>query len=164
VRLLVPLLLLACVRPNGDTPGSGEWVAPPRIVEVMASCDVARQQWTFDTATDAWAGGGQVYLAIEATWVEAHSARSIAAAEDGSSDLLRAVTSLVEDYRDARDGGGTRFECNDVPPAMVFSVFAQDGGVADCVRVPGRRPPEFWDRIEGIPPGCDAVMELTPVE
>lgn len=126
---------VACAEPAAppDADAAPESAAPA-ITDVSVSCDLEAGSWRVEVGTDAWATGGALLWTLDGAWVERHETlRSVRAAPDGSSDLLRADLTIVTDFRPAGTGGVTIFTCNDAPTARLW-VLGPRGGVADCRR------------------------------
>jgi hypothetical protein len=101
---------------------------PPQIVEVAKLCDVDDGVWTFVAATDAWTDGGWVYLTTDGRYIEKFRVPSIAAARDGSGDIIRLDLPIAVDWRDDE---GTAFACGSAPAGR-FQILDVDGATSDC--------------------------------
>lgn len=104
----------------------------PAITDLVIGCDLKAGTWRVDVSTDAWAGGAAIAWTVDGAYKEVLTAfRSVKSAPDGSSDLLRADLSIVDDFRPAGTGSATVFTCNDTPSALIWVVdLAQKP--ADC--------------------------------
>jgi hypothetical protein len=100
---------------------------PPSITSAEVSCDVDSETWTFHVDTDAWTGGGWVWLS-DGEYVEKTRMPSVAAARDGSSDELEVKLALKVDFRSS---GGTVFPCASDPYGLLF-VDDVDDAIVDC--------------------------------
>jgi hypothetical protein len=130
-------------------------IAAPSITDVSVTCDLEAGSWRVEVGTDAWATGGVLLWTLDGAWVERHETlRSVRAAPDGTSDLLRADLTIVSDFRPAGTGGVTIFTCNDAPTARVW-VLGPRGGVADCRRFGA--VPELLDGQDA--PACPTAWE-----
>jgi hypothetical protein len=104
----------------------------PAITDLAVGCDLKAGTWRIEVSTDAWAGGAAIAWTVDGAYKEVLTAfRSVKAAPDGTSDLLRADLTIVDDFRPAGTGSATVFTCNDTPSALVWVVdLAQKP--ADC--------------------------------
>lgn len=143
------LLPVACFpRGSGDGLPDPDLPLPPGIVEITLACDAEVGAWTVDVATDAWAGGAVLVWTRDGAYVERHDGfRSVRAAVDGSSDLLRADVAVVSDFRPAQNGR-TAFPCRAQPSALLW-VLDLDGEVSDCRQL--GPAPETLLALDGVP-------------
>lgn len=160
--LLVPFLLAACL-PRGGEADTSAWasdLAPPTIVSLTHTCDPDAGRWRFEVGTAAWARDAVLLWTVDGTYLERHTGfRSITAAPDGSSDVLRNDVSILTDFRAARDGQ-TAFPCT-VTPSWLLWTRDLDGEVADCV-ASGPAP----ELVQGRPntPDCPRIWDDTPAD
>lgn len=145
--------LLGCRAPGALSPDDPYLVErAPTILSTSLSCDREAGAWRIEVEADAWASAGTLLWSVDGVWVERHETlRSVRAAPDGASDLLRADLTIVTDFRPAGAGGVTLFTCAQAPSGRVW-VLGMDGEVADCVTlgpepalVDGQRAPDCRD-------------------
>ncbi len=149
------LLLLGCPAPEADTGVPSPGSTPPRFTEVEVVCDGNDATWRISMFTDAWTGGGELWLSADGDYVEAHPFVSREAALDGSSDHLELNLGVVSDFRDVAAGSRTAFNCGTPELAGLLVVYATDAEtVADC-RVFGSEL-DRWDAW-GFPTCGDEV-------
>lgn len=158
-----PLFLVACATPGigggetGDTEGALSRAAPS-VTQLDWACDAQDARWSFTADTDAWTGGGSLWIAKNSDRVEKHRVPSTTAAVDGSSDHLALTLSVVADWRYQVSGSSTAWRCSD-QDALSFqlAIYDADGGArADC-RSWGADP-ELWSRLDDVP-DCDTLLE-----
>jgi hypothetical protein len=105
---------------------------PPGIVGVALACDAEVGAWRVVVDTDAWAGGALLVWTLDGTYVERHDGfRSVRAAEDGTSDQLRADVAIVGDFRPAANGR-TAFSCAAEPSWLVAALAIDGASVGGC--------------------------------
>lgn len=151
------LALLACAAPPIDTGRTPIEYVSPAITVASAACDPNDPGWTFEVATDAWTGNGQVYLSADGAYVERHPMYTVGAAYDGTSDALRLVLGIAVDFRDVVAGSTTVFNCNAEALTGVLQVFERDGRtVADC-RAFGEAPERWKEWSASV--ACDSVLD-----
>jgi hypothetical protein len=131
----------------------------PQIESIKFTCDLQGGTWRIEVGTDAWAGSGAIAWTVDGRYIEQHPVlRSVRAAEDGTSDLLRGDLVIMDDFRPAGVAGNTVFTCNDVPSFLLW-VVGLDGEPSDCRRFgPVINPLLALDES----PACPAVW--TPPE
>lgn len=136
---MILLWMLACGPRGGlaptDQPGDvGD--DPALIQELTWECDTDGASWLLEASTDAWSAGAYVWVAETDSIWERHTARSVEAARDGSSDLLRTELSIESDWREANSDGRTRFRCEEVDDlAWQITVYDRAGDApTDCLR------------------------------
>jgi len=141
-------LALACRLPPGGAAPPGP-IDPqlPQITALSWTCEDAR--FTLELTADQWTGGAELWLTVDGRYAERHPVPSIAAAPDGSLDELRVRLPSVADWRAARPGQSTAFDCADpITAGLVLRDWA--GAIASCQDLQGER----WRTIEGIPSDC----------
>lgn len=150
---MILLWLLACGPRGGlgttDQPGDvGD--DPAAIQELVWQCDTDGAAWLLEATTDAWSAGAYVYVAQSDSVWERHTALSVEAARDGSSDLLRAELDIEADWREASGDGRTRFRCEEADDlAWQLTVYDRAGEEAtDCLRWGVEGP---FEEIEDVP-------------
>lgn len=155
------LVLLACSIKTHSVADSVAPVSddPPQITAITWSCDIDAASWAFDVSTARWTGGGRVWLSQGGDPTEYHSAPSVRAAADGSTDALSLDLDVVADWRYASSGSSTRFRCDqEALLSFMVTVYTADGSeVADC-RTWGASP-EIWATIDGAHP-CETALEI----
>lgn len=142
------LLLLGCrIPPGGPAPLGPVTPTAPEIVELSWTCENGR--FSLDLTTDQWTGGGELWLTADGRYAERHPVPSIAAAPDGSVDELRLRLTAVADWRAARPGQSTAFDCID---AIHAGLVLRDwyGAVARCEDL----ETAGWRSIVGVPAEC----------
>ncbi len=125
---MLPFLLTACLPgpiPPADIPELAE-LEPPFIETLSMECDVDRERWRLEVETAWWTGGGRLLMTADGEYIEQHAVRSIRAAGDGTSDLLRLDLGFVADFRDVSPGSTTAFTCATQPSAL-FVLLDPDG-------------------------------------
>lgn len=128
--LLLPLVGCDLAAPLGRPPDPVELV-PPAILSLEWTCDVDEDAWRLVVETDAWTGGGNLWLSPDAEYVESHPVRSVRAAADGTSDRLRLDLAVASDWRDVAPGSSTAVGCGE-DAAWVLVVNDTDSAVSDC--------------------------------
>ncbi len=102
------------------------------MVDFELTCDRDAERWVFTAQTDAWTAGIAWWWTADGEWIEAHLARSVEAAPDGTADEVRAELDIVSSRQDVSSGSSTAFVCADELSA-VFEVRALDNEtVTDC--------------------------------
>lgn len=152
-------LLLGCPAPLADSGVASPASVLPAFTEVSVVCDASVPAWAFDLHTDAWTGGGELWMSVDGVYVEAHPFTSAEAALDGSFDHLRFTLAITSDFRDVAAGSRTSFNCGTPALQGLLVVYARDGDtVADC-RVYGGDA-SVWPRW-GFP-SCADEAEVKP--
>lgn len=139
----VAVFLGGCLFPLGEEQVIPDTNEPPEIVEIETLCDPDIGRWRFEVTTDAWSGGGDLFLTEDGEYIEEHKTlRSVRAEGDGSGDLLRAELVIIDDFRQG-GGGSTVFGCG---ASLYGWVLVVDlfGELSDCL------PAGEWP--EGIDP------------
>lgn len=147
IWLLLALVACGPTLPSGSGPTSDLRV--PHIVDARLECDPETATWLLEVHTDAWSGGGSSAWTTDARYVEVHPVPSVAAASDASADLLRLVLPVVVDWREARPGGGTDFDCASEPDVLLVLNDVR-GEPVDCRQ--WGPDPEIWNEVEGLEP------------
>ena len=104
----------------------------PAIRALDVACDPDAARWSVSVATDAWTGGGRLWLSADGAYRERHPVASLAAARDGSVDELRLNLDIAAEWTEASAGARTAFACGTPRLAAVVQVLARDGSLADC--------------------------------
>lgn len=152
------LALLACAAPPVDTGRAAIEYTSPAITAASAECDTYEPGWTFEVATDAWTGNGQVYLSADGAYVERHPMYTVGAAYDGTADALRLELGVAADFRDVVAGSTTVFNCSAAALTGVIQVFERDGRtVADC-RAFGEAPERWKEWSASV--ACETVLTV----
>lgn len=136
-------LLLACPAPFDDSGVADPEVVDPAFTTVSLGCEAAAARWTGVFETDAWTGGGALWLSVDGVYIEQHDFGSYEAATDGTADRLKLTLAIVSDFQDAHGGSSTWFNCGTPGLQGYLAVRSRDGGrLTDC-RVFGEAP-ESW--------------------
>lgn len=139
------LLLLGCPVPEADSGVFEPGEALPTLSEVEVVCDASGPAWLLDLHTNAWTGGGKLWLSTDGAYVEAHPILSKEAAIDGSADHLELKLTIVSDFRDVAAGSRTAFNCGTPELAGLLIVYGTDAEtVGDC-RAFGELPERWAD-------------------
>lgn len=154
MRCLLLTGLVACVPRGGTVPLPDDVVpATPDVVGVELTCDADLGLWRVVVDTDAWAGGAVLVWTVGGAYVERHDGfRSVRAAQDGSSDQLRADVAIVGDFRPAGNGR-TAFPCA-AEPSWLVAVVALDGVTLGGCQLGGPDPGPLLEL-----PGAPACAE-----
>lgn len=156
-RVLTLVGLTACVPRGGSVPlPDSVTPSPPAIVGVSLACDAEAGAWRVVVDTDAWAGGALLLWTLGGSYVERHDGfRSVRAAEDGSSDQLRADVAIVGDFRPAANGR-TAFPCA-AEPSWLVAALALDGATVGGCAVGGADPTPLL-----VLPGAPVCPDVPP--
>ena len=150
--------------PSGDT-GALTYFheGTPIITDLSSDCENEDALWTFVVQTDAWTGGGKLWMGDDESTVEAHKIYSAKAASDGSSDKLKLELEIVADWRDATNGSSTGWQCDESEELSYLLVVYESTGneVTDC-RYWGSQT-DLWEAesLENVPT-CDTLFEEEP--
>ena len=139
-----------------DHNGSSVQTGPPAITEFELVCDLEGEAWALTVAADAWSGGGQLFLTVDAAYVEAHGVDSVSVAADGSADELELELNMVGDWREVDEGATTVFSCA-AGAAALFVLYDLDDEPSDC-RAAG--PDPSWADVDGALP-CDDRADIS---
>ncbi|MDI7269006.1 MAG: hypothetical protein QME96_13540 [Myxococcota bacterium] len=157
----VLLAFLACVPrdlPKADT--DGPFVEGTPAIEALSwACDPGAARWTFEARTDAWTGGGKLWVARTVDDIEKHRVYSDSAAGDGSWDCLVLDLDVVADWRDAEGGTSIRWHCSDALE-LSFTLQVDDprGATTTDCRTWGADP-ALWAESDDVP-DCEKVEEF----
>ena len=152
------LALLACAAPPVDTGREPIEYPSPTITAATAEGDPNEPGWTFEVATDAWTGNGQVYLSADGAYVERHPMYTVGAAYDGSADALRLELGVAADFRDVGEGRMRRvYRLTD---AVGRAVYAQTGGF---LARQGRARSSSAARRKSVPSSPKRPVNITPI-
>lgn len=125
--------LLGCFSGAPDTGVYDPAATPPSITEITVSCTGESGKWALDVVTDAWTGGGTLWLSADGEYVEKHQVISAESALDGTSDHLELSLSLAADFQDVHEGSSTAFNCGTPGLQGLFVVYDRAGTTAtDC--------------------------------
>jgi len=150
VRALLLLFLVGCVpQANSGKPWKVAEIVTPEIASTDLYCDVDAAKWELEVEATAWTGGGSTVWTVDGIYAETHRVNSLAAAADGSEDLLKLSLKIVADWREAKNGSATTFLCAE-DPNVVFILKAVDGTVVDCASY--GPDPLIWNEVEGVAP------------
>jgi hypothetical protein len=150
MRLLLPLLILACRVPPATVPDPSPTLTPPRLAQVSWGCLEDRETWRLEAVATSWTGAATLTLTRDGDHAEVHPVRSIAVDPDGSEDTLRVDLDVAADWRLASPGSRTAFLCT-APPDGVLTIADLDGVVTDCAWL---GPGTAWRDLPD-PPRCD---------
>ncbi|MBN2799342.1 MAG: hypothetical protein JXX28_09370 [Deltaproteobacteria bacterium] len=125
---------------------------PPALRCVQVRCDPGRERWSIEVSASAWTGGGALLWTVDGQWIEEHPLRSVAAAADGSSDLLALELDQVGDWRAFQTGATTAMSCDDAVGWWVY-LYDRDGQIATCA---SGGSAGVWDRVDGLP-DCPSI-------
>ena len=130
----------------------------PAVVALAVACDPDAARWRLAAETDAWTGGGALFV-TDGERVERHTVSSSEAAGDGAWDCLDLNLAQAADPDDAASGGATRWLCRDTPDLSFLFVVSNTDGTefTDCVAW-GASPSDWADLPEV--PACDAVSSI----
>lgn len=134
-RYLPPVLLvlLGCVTSAPDTGVGDVPSTPPTITDITLGCAGESGKWTIDVVTDAWSGGGSLYLSRDGAYVEEHPIYSVESAVDGTMDHLKATLALAADVQDVHEGSSTAFNCGTPDLEGLFVLRDRAGSqITDC--------------------------------
>lgn len=150
---------VACLLPVPDaTPDPQDGV--PSITDLSIACNLEAGRWDVEVTTDAWALSAELIWTLDGVYLERHTTfGSVAAAADGSADLLRGSVAINTDFRGS-DNGLTAFACSSVP-SLKLSVINLAGDRTDCRRLGPAT--ELLDGIEGVP-DCPEFWGDPPVD
>lgn len=127
------LWLLACPAPFQDSAVLDPAAVNPTITSAAVSCEAAAARWALVVETDAWTGGGSLWLSDDGTYVEQHDFGSYEAAIDGSADRLKLTLAVAESFQEVRAGSSTWFNCGHPALQGLLVVRSRDGAaVTDC--------------------------------
>ena len=131
--LVAAASLPGCAQPEVDSGFPEPADTSPRITEATVSCDGDAGKWAFDVHTDAWTGGGTLWMSTDGVYVEKSSLGSVAAAEDGSADELKLSLTVVSDFGEVSAGSSTVFNCGTSGVEGLFVVKTRTGDAwSDC--------------------------------
>ncbi len=150
-----PLIACGCLgheRGAGAT-GAVLYDTPPLITDISYDCSRNDEEWSFEVDTDHWTANGGLYLAVEESYAEQHTIKSVSADADGQGDHLELTLSIEADWRDASSGSSTAFQCAPSTwAAMSYRLVVYTPGsedVSDC-RSWGAQP-ELFDQVDDVP-------------
>lgn len=146
------------ITPHQPAPEGPFFDGNPGVVALSLTCDADAARWRLRAETDAWTGGGALFVA-DGERVERHTVSSSEAAGDGAWDCLDLNLSQAADPDDAASGGATRWLCRDEPDLRFLFVVSDTDGTefTDCLAW-GANPAAWADEPEV--PACDAVSTM----
>ena len=139
-----------CIQPSDPVEGPFH-DGTPMLQGLSLVCEQATASWRLEAETDAWTGGGTLYLTRDGREVEQHRVGSARAAGDGTWDCLEATLGQSVDRRDHVPGSITRWLCREADElSYLFVVVDPTGGdQTDCLAWGAE--PSIWDAVEGVP-------------
>ena len=160
--LFVGLVGSGCLPEFKGGSGTGEYFyeGTPIITNLSWDCENEDALWTFVVYTDAWTGGGKLWMGDDESTVETHKIYSAKAASDGTSDKLKLELEVVADWRDATNGSSTGWQCDEAEDLSYLLVVYDGTGseVTDC-RYWGTET-DLWEAesLENVPT-CETLFE-----
>jgi len=108
---MIAFFIFACTAPEkgGDwTPQSFE---DPTIDTINWECIEDEAVWIFEVWSTGWTANAELWLLDQEQHFEEHPVLSVGASRDGTEDHLKLELDIVGDWRDAKKGKSTRWQC-----------------------------------------------------
>jgi len=149
---------LSCV-PDGLAPSeTGPFqTGMPTITSLAWDCSVEDAAWIFEVETEAWTGGGRLWMTKDGSRLEEHRIYSDEADADGAWDRLSLELDVATSWQEASSGSSTAWRCAEADSlSYLLVVLGPQGDTeADC-RIWGADVTLF--AAEESLPACEALL------